>query len=255
VGPDQGASDFVSGAALSIHESNPLLERALVVVAHPDDIDFGMAGTMAVLTSQGVDVAYCLITSGDAGGDDSTLSKEERAEIRESEQTAAAAVVGVTKLTFLRWPDGQVEPTLELRKAIARVIREHRPDLVITQSPERNFERIYASHPDHLAAGEATLRAVYPDARNPHAFPELLAEGYAPHAVPTVWVGGSTPNMVVDITESFSTKIAALRSHVSQVGHRDDLEETMRTWARTNAEVAGLAADRLGETFRIVNTA
>ena len=241
--------------ALAIHQLDPLLKRALVVVAHPDDIDFGMAGTIAVLTGQGVDVAYCLVTSGDAGGDDSTLSREERAAVREAEQTAAAAVVGVTKLTFLGWPDGQVEPTLELRRAISRVIREHRPDLVITQSPERNFERIYASHPDHMAAGEATLRAVYPDARNPHAFPELLSEGYAPHAVATVWVGGSTPNMVVDITESFATKIAALRSHVSQVGHRDDLEETMRTWARTNADVAGLAADRLGETFRVVNTA
>ncbi|MBW4029267.1 MAG: PIG-L family deacetylase [Acidobacteria bacterium] len=214
-----------------------------------------MAGTIAVLTGQGVDVAYCLITSGDAGGDDSTLTKDERAKVRESEQTAAAAVVGVTRLSFLRWPDGQVEPTLELRKAISRVIREHRPDLVITQSPERNFERIYASHPDHMAAGEATLRAVYPDARNPHAFPELLEQGYAPHAVATVWLGGSTPNLVVDITESFATKIAALRSHVSQVGHRVDLEETMRAWATTNAQVAGLAPDRLGETFRVVNTA
>ncbi len=245
----------MSDEALNIHQPDPLLTRALVVVAHPDDIDFGMAGTIAVLTGEGVDVAYCLVTSGDAGGDDSTLSKQERAAIRESEQTAAAAVVGVTKLTFLRWPDGQVEPTLELRKAIARVIREHRPDLVITQSPERNFERIHASHPDHMAAGEATLRAVYPDARNPHAFPELLGEGYAPHTVPLVWVGGSTPNMVVDITESFPTKIAALRSHVSQVGHREDLDEMMRTWASTNAQVAGLAPDRLGETFRVVNTA
>ena len=245
----------MSDTVLKVHQPDPLIQRALVVVAHPDDIDFGMAGTMAVLTSQGVDVAYCLVTSGDAGGDESTLTKQERAEVRESEQTAAAAVVGVTKLTFLRWPDGQVEPTLELRKAIARVIREHRPDLVITQSPERNYERIYASHPDHLAAGEATLRAVYPDARNPHAFPELLAEGYAPHAVATVWVGGNSPNLVVDITESFATKLAALRSHVSQVGHRDDLEETMRNWASANALAAGLGPDRLGETFRVVNTA
>jgi LmbE family N-acetylglucosaminyl deacetylase len=244
----------VSDAAVRLHEPDPSLRRALVVVAHPDDIDFGMAGTMAVLTGEGVDVAYCLVTSGDAGGDDSTHSKEERAAIRESEQTAAAAVVGVTDLTFLRWPDGQVEPTLELRREISRVIRAYRPDLVITQSPERNFERIHASHPDHLAAGEATLRAVYPDARNPHAFPELLAQGYAPHAVSTVWIGGSTPNLVVDITDTFDTKVAALRSHVSQVGRRDDLDEMMRTWAATNARVGGLAPDRLGETFRVVNT-
>ena len=245
----------MSEPALRVYQLDAALTRALVVVAHPDDIDFGMAGTMAVLTGHGVDVAYCLVTSGDAGGDGSTLTREERAAEREREQTAAAATVGVTDLTFLRWPDGRVEPTLELRKAIARVIRSHRPDLVITQNPERNYERIYASHPDHLAAGEATLRAVYPDARNPHAFPELLDEGYAPHAVPTVWVGGLTPNLVVDITDTFATKLAALRRHVSQVGDRADLEDTMRSWATSNAEVAGLPAGRLGETFRVVNTA
>lgn len=241
--------------ALPVFKYDDAVKRALVVVAHPDDVDFGAAGTVAKLTSHGVDVAYCIVTSGDAGGDVSTHSKEERAEIREAEQRAAAGEVGVSELTFLRWPDGQVEPTLELRKAISRVIREHRPDLVITQNPERNFDRIYASHPDHMAAGEAALRAVYPDARNPHAFPELLDEGFAAHAVATVWVGGSTPNLVVDITDTFSTKIAALRSHVSQVGHRDDLEEMMRNWATANAEVGGLATGRLGETFRVVNTA
>ncbi len=245
----------MSDTALRVFQPDPSIERALVVVAHPDDIDFGMAGTMAVLTRAGVQVAYCLVTSGDAGGDDSTHTREERAAIREAEQTAAAAAVGVDSLTFLRWPDGQVEVTLELRKAISRVIRHHRPDLVITQSPERNFDRIYASHPDHMAAGEATLRAVYPDARNPHAFPELLEEGFAPHAVGTVWVGGTSANLVVDITETFATKLSALRRHVSQVGHREDLEETMRTWATTNAEAAGLAPGRLGETFRVVNTA
>lgn len=245
----------MSDAALPVYQLDPSLTRALVVVAHPDDIDFGMAGTMAVLTGHGVDVAYCIVTSGDAGGDASTHTKDERAAIREAEQTAAAAAVGVSTLTFLRWPDGQVEPTLELRKALSRVIRAHRPDLVITQNPERNFERIYASHPDHMAAGEATLRAVYPDARNPHAFPELLEEGFAPHAVATVWVGGSTPNLVVDITDTFASKIAALKSHVSQVGEREDLDEMMRTWATTNAEVGGLPAGRLAETFRVVNTA
>lgn len=245
----------MSDAVTSVYQSDPDLRRALVVVAHPDDIDFGMAGTVAVLTRQGVDVAYCLVTSGDAGGDDSTHSRAERATIREAEQTAAAAAVGVSTLTFLRWPDGQVEPTLKLRKAISRVIREHRPDLVITQSPERNFDRIYASHPDHMASGEAALRAVYPDARNPHAFPELLEEGFAPHAVTTVWLGGSSANLVVDITDTFASKIAALKSHVSQVGHRDDLEETMSKWAIANAQVGGLPDGRLGEIFRVVNTA
>jgi LmbE family N-acetylglucosaminyl deacetylase len=240
--------------ALLVYEANPDINRALAIVAHPDDIDFGMAGTMAVLTGQGVEVSYCLVTSGDAGGDESTLTRDERSAIREAEQTAAAKAVGVTELTFLRWPDGQVEPTLALRKAIARVIRQRRPDLVITQSPERNYERIHASHPDHMAAGEATLRAVYPDARNPHAFPELLGEGFAPHSVPLVWVGSSTPNLVVDITDTFEQKIAALRSHVSQVGDREDVDEMMRAWATTNASLAGLATGRLAESFRVINT-
>jgi LmbE family N-acetylglucosaminyl deacetylase len=231
------------------------IKRALVVVAHPDDVDFGSAGTIAMLTSRGVDVAYCLVTSGDAGGDDSSHTKEERAAIRETEQTAAAKEVGVTKLKFLRWPDGQVEPTLLLRREITRAIREHRPDLVITQSPERNFERIFASHPDHLAAGEATLRAVYPDARNPHAFPELVREGYEPHTVPQVWMAGFKPNMVVDITDTFDRKIAALRQHVSQVGHRDELDKMLREWARTVAKSAELGKGRLAEGYRRIATA
>ena len=145
--------------ALPVFKYNKSIKRALVVVAHPDDVDFGSAGTIATLTGRGVDVAYCLVTSGDAGGDGSTLTREERSEIRETEQRAAGREVGVTNITFLRWPDGQVEPTLLLRREIARVIRTHRPDLVITQSPERNWERMRASHPDHMASGEATMRA------------------------------------------------------------------------------------------------
>jgi LmbE family N-acetylglucosaminyl deacetylase len=231
------------------------LTRALVVVAHPDDVDFGSAGTVATLTSAGVDVAYCIATSGDAGGDDSTLSKEERAEIREAEQTAAAKEVGVSTLTFLRWPDGQVEPSLLLRREISRAIRSHRPDLVITQSPERNYERIYASHPDHLATGEATLRAVYPDARNPHAFPELLREGFEPHAVPEVWISSATPNLVVDITDNFDRKVAALRRHVSQIGNGDGLEERLREWTRKTAKDSDLGKGRLAEAYRRISTA
>jgi LmbE family N-acetylglucosaminyl deacetylase len=225
-----------------------------VVVAHPDDVDFGSAGTVATLTAKGVDVAYCLVTSGDAGGDGSTHTKEERTEIREREQRAAALEVGVTNLTFLRWPDGQVEPTFLLRREISRVIRTHKPDLVITQSPERNYERIRASHPDHLAAGEATLRAVYPDARNPHAFPELVREGLAPHTVPLVWLSGGVPTMVVDITKRFDQKYAALTRHESQVGGNKDLKKMLKTWARTIASNAGLKKDRLAEGFKVVIT-
>lgn len=230
-------------------------QRALVVVAHPDDVDFGFAGTVATLTNLGVDVAYCLVTSGDAGGDDSTETKEERTAIREAEQTAAAKEVGVSDLTFLRFPDGMVEVTLLLRREITRAIRTYKPDLVITQSPERNYDRIRASHPDHLAAGEATLRAVYPDSRNPHAFPDLVREGLAPHTVDTVWLGGANPNMVVDVTEQFPRKIAALRRHVSQVGDGEGLEERLKEWLKRLAKESGLPKGTLAEGYRRITTA
>ncbi len=238
------------------YKKDPKIKRALVVMAHPDDVDFGSAGTVARLTRDGVEVAYCLVTSGDAGGDSSRSTPEERAVTREAEQRAAAEELGVSDLTFLRFGDGRVEVTLELRKAIAQVIREKRPDLVICQSPERNYERIFASHPDHLAAGEATLRAVYPDARNPHAFPELLTEGHQPHAVKTVWLASSNdPTMIVDVTKTFNRKIAALRRHVSQVGDRDDLEATVRQWSRATAKRFKLGKKRLAESYRVITTA
>ncbi len=240
--------------ALPVYAFDKSLKRALVVVAHPDDVDFGTAGTIAYLTNRGVDVAYCLVTSGDAGGDDSTDSREERIAVREAEQTAAAKEVGVTNLTFLHWPDGRVETTMALRREIARVIRTHKPNLVITQSPERNYERIFASHPDHLATGEATLRAVYPDARNPHAFPELIREGFEPFTVSEVWLSGVNPTMVVDITKTFDQKFDALSKHVSQVGTRKGLKKMMRSWSRATAKNAGMKKGKLAEGFRVVAT-
>lgn len=240
--------------ALPVYSFDKSLKRALVVVAHPDDVDFGTAGTIAYLTNRGVDVAYCLVTSGDAGGDDSTDSREERIAVREAEQTAAAKEVGVTNLTFLHWPDGRVETTMALRREIARVIRTHKPNLVITQSPERNYERIFASHPDHLATGEATLRAVYPDARNPHAFPELIREGFEPYTVNEVWLSGVNPTMVVNITKTFDQKFDALSKHVSQVGTRKGLKKMMRSWSRATAKNAGMRKGKLAEGFRVVAT-
>ncbi len=237
------------------YHRDPRFARALVVMAHPDDVDFGAGGTVARLVRDGVNVAYCLVTSGDAGGDSSRATPEERAVTREAEQRAAAAALGVSDLTFLRWPDGRVEVTLELRAALARVIRTQRPDLVICQSPERNYERIFASHPDHMATGEATLRAIYPDARNPHAFPELLAEGLEPHVVGEVWLSTSVgANLVVDITRTFDDKIAALRCHSSQVGDRRGLRKTMRAGARATAARARLGGQRLAESFRVITT-
>jgi LmbE family N-acetylglucosaminyl deacetylase len=229
------------------------LNRVLVVMAHPDDVDFGCAGTIAQLTKAGVEVAYCLVTSGDAGGDESTHTREERSAIREAEQTAAAAKVGVTNLTFLHWPDGMVEPSLELRRDISRVIRRTTPDVVICQNPERNWDRMFASHPDHMAAGEATVRAVYPDARNPHSFPELLREGLAPHAASAIWISGyPEPTMVVDITKVFDQKLDALVCHQSQVGSREEMEPRLREWATAQAKRAGLKKGHLAESFKVV---
>ena len=233
------------------------VERVLVITAHPDDVDFGAAGTVAVMTKAGVEVVYCLVTDGDAGGSDLDTTQEQRAAIRRREQTAAAACVGVDRLIFLGHLDGQVEANLSLRKDLSRVIRQVRPDRVICQSPEINLERIYASHPDHLEAGAGALRAVYPDARNPFAFPELLDnEGLEPHTVPEVWVMAmQSPDVVVDTTKAFDAKLAALSSHVSQVGDGSHLPELLGNWGRMVASAAGLKSSRLAEAFKVVNTA
>ncbi len=237
-------------------DPRPAPERVLVVCAHPDDVDFGAAGTVAALTAAGSTVAYCLVTSGEAGSDHLDLPAEELAALRHREQTAAAAAVGVDDLTFLGHPDGALEPTLAVRRDIAGVIRRFRPDVVITQSPERMLDRIVASHPDHLAAGEATLCAVYPDARNPRAFPELRGEGLEPHVVGEVWLmAHAGADLRIDVTDSFDKKIAALRAHDSQTGHRDDLEEMIRGWLTLNAEAGAMGPGRLAEAFRVVPTA
>src|ERR1019366_7242561 len=217
------------------------VERILVVTAHPDDVDFGAAGSVAVWTDAGIEVAYCIVTDGDAGGSDRSVPRPQMAALRRQEQTAAALVVGVQDITFLGFADGRLSADLELRKAITRVIRRFRPDRVVAQSPERNWARIHASHPDHLAAGEAAICAVYPDARNSFAFPELLEEGLEPHSVPELWVMTTErADRVVDATEFFDLKLAALRSHRSQVGDGEHLGELLRTWMSGTALAAGL---------------
>jgi LmbE family N-acetylglucosaminyl deacetylase len=232
------------------------LERILVVTAHPDDVDFGAAASIAAWTDAGVQVSYCILTDGDAGGFDEGITRAEMARIRREEQTSAAARVGVSDIHFLGHPDGRLQPTIELRRDISRVIRQVRPQRVVTQSPVRNFQRIFASHPDHLACGEATLCAVYPDSRNPFAHPELLEEGWKEHTVAEVWLmGGPDPDTAVDCTATFDRKVAALRSHVSQVGHREDLEEMLRGWMTATAQAHGLPEGHLAEGFRIVPTA
>ena len=224
-------------------------------MAHPDDVDFGAAGTVATWTDAGVEVVYCIVTDGEAGGSDRSVSRADMAALRREEQTAAAKVLGVTELHFLGHPDGRLEPTLELRRDISRVIRIVQPTRVLTQSPERNFVRMYASHPDHLAAGEATLCAVYPDARNPFSFPELLDAGFEPWVVPEVWMMvGASHDMWVDITDTFERKVDALRAHASQTSHMENLTDFLRAWAVAQAEAGGLAEGRLAEGFRVIQT-
>ena len=240
------------GAVLADDE----IERVLVICAHPDDVDFGAAGTVATWTDVGIHVTYCLVTDGDAGGFDPAVARHEIGPIRRREQTAAAAEVGVKDLVFLGYPDGQVESSLALRRDLSRVIRQVRPQRVVTQSSMRNLARIYASHPDHLAVGDAALCAVYPDARNPFTFTELVSEEQLEAwSVAEVWVmGGPDSDQVVDVTEQVERKIAALLQHGSQFTDPSGVAERVRGWLKVTGEQFGLEAGRLGEAFRIVDT-
>ena len=232
------------------------IERVLVISAHPDDSDFGASGTIAQWVKKGIEVSYVFCTNGDQGGEDSGFTKEEMPAIRQREQRLAGEEIGVTDITFLNYVDGHLQPTIELRKDIVRQIRRNRPDRIVCQSPERNWDRIGASHPDHLASGEATVQAVYPDARNPFAFTDLLEkENLAPWRVREIWLMGfANPDHWVDITDTFDLKLAALHAHVSQTAQNKELEVMLRDWGQRNAGFGGLPDGRLAEAFKIVHT-
>ncbi len=226
-----------------------------MVTAHPDDVDFGAAGTVAVWTAAGLTVSYCVCTSGEASGDGSPGMGA----VREAEQRAAASRVGVENVTFLRYPDGPVTPSLELRRDITRVIRRVRPDRVLTWSPEINWDFVPTTHPDHRAVGEATFAAVYPDARNPHAHRSLLTEeGLEPWTVRELWLADGPANLrnhAVDITDAFDKKLAALRSHSSQAGATsEEIEHALRQSHEATAAHFGLGTGRLAECFQVVDT-
>ncbi|HEY0239958.1 MAG TPA: PIG-L deacetylase family protein [Friedmanniella sp.] len=229
------------------------VERALVVAAHPDDADFGSAGTLAGWVDAGIAVTLLLCTRGEQGGFDDT-PRSEMPLIREREQQAASAALGVTDVRFLDGhSDGWLEPTWELQHQIVRVLRQVRPQRVLCQSPQRMLQRLQASHPDHLAAGEATVRAVYPASENRFAWPELLDEGLEPWKVTELWLMAhpDSPH-VVDITDRFDRKVAALQAHASQTAHLGDgLEQMLRGWNEGNAARAGLAPGRLAESFAV----
>jgi len=232
------------------------IERVLVVTAHPDDCDFAAAGTIALWIAKGIKVSYCICTNGDQGGEDPTVPRDEMPKIRQKEQRDAGVAVGVTDITFLNYRDGWLEPTIELRKDIVRQIRISKPDRMVIQSPERNWDRLFSSHPDHMAAGEAAIQAVYPDSRNAFAFEDLLKnEGLEPWRVKEVWVMSTqNPDHFVDITTTFDKKMKALHSHVSQTAHNENLENMVREWGERNALANNLPNGSVAEVFKIVNT-
>jgi len=225
------------------------------VFAHPDDVDFGAGGTVAQWVDAGIEVSYLLVTRGDAGGFDDT-PREQMPVLREAEQRAAADAIGVKQVEFLSgYADGTLSPTLSLRRDIAAAIRRFRPDRVLTSSPLRRWDAIGASHPDHLAVGEATTCAVYPDARNPFAFPELLADGLAPWTVREIWyTGGPNPDHPVEVTQTYPRKLAALRAHATQTSHLPDLDGMLRERMARSAAAAGLPEGSLAEVFTVVRT-
>ncbi|MGP4015438.1 PIG-L deacetylase family protein [Saccharopolyspora sp. 5N708] len=236
-------------------EASTAVRRALVITAHPDDVDFGAAGTVASWIAAGVQVAYCVCTSGGAGGFDD-MPREDMPRVREEEQRAAAAAVGVTDVRFLGHRDGQVTASLQLRRDITKMIRTVRPDRVISHSPEINWTHLPTAHPDHRAVGEATLAAIYPDARNGFAYPELLEQGLQPWTVNELWMSGSPEeriNCAVDVTDYFEAKLAALAAHRSQTAHLDDLEGMIRRHLARMADRHGMAG-RLAEAFHVVDT-
>src|SRR5215208_5911168 len=221
-------------------------ETYMLVVAHPDDAEFSSAGTIARLTREGKRVVIIQVTSGDKGTSNPEIPPEQLAEIREAEELEAARRLGVAETVFLRLTDGELEPNLEFREKIVRMIRTHRPDVIITHDPYRP----YALHPDHRAVGFATTDATYPTARDPLYFPEQLQEGLEPHKTAEIWFfGPEQPDKVVDITGTFDRKIDALRAHVSQVGDGAELESRMRDRARELAEGQPF---ELGEAFKVV---
>jgi LmbE family N-acetylglucosaminyl deacetylase len=208
----------------------PGSERVLMISPHPDDVDFGCAGTIAKWTRMGMEVVYVICTSGDKGTDDFQTKPEVLAAVREAEQRRAADVVGVREVTFLRFKDGELENNRDFREVLVRMIRTVRPDIVLSMDPANTcFENPYVSHSDHRAAALAVFDAVYPAARNRNFFPEQMADGLMPHSVDKIYFSGTDrPNTWIDISETIDLKIGALRCHESQMADFEDLEAWVR---------------------------
>ena len=219
--------------------------KVLVVVAHPDDAEFMCAGTVARWTAEGREVVYGLVTSGDKGSADPDVVPAELALLREAEQREVCRILGVETVDFLRYADGMVQNTLELRKDIVRLIRRHRPSAVVTQDPTVRWWGGYVNHPDHRNTGDAALDAVFPSARDVHMYPELaMNEGLGAHVVEHLYLGArdERADVFFDVTATVETKIRALRAHGSQMrGVGPEFDERIRGWLRSNGEPKGIA--------------
>lgn len=228
--------------------------RALVIAAHPDDADFGAGGLIATWTAAGCEVTVLCVTDGDSGGFDADVERADVPGIRRAEQQAAADALGVQECVFLGRPDGWVVVDRDLRLELARTIRRVRPEVVVTHAAERNYRFVYLYHPDHLATGAAALAAVYPDARNEFAFPELDLE---PWEVAQVWqFGGPEDTVAVDVTDVFEAKVKACSAHDSQTPMLDHgVEAQLRDDLGRTAREHGLPDGRLAEAFRVIDTA
>lgn len=211
-------------------------ESVLLIQAHPDDAEFSCAGTIAKWAAAGAEIHYCSITSGDKGSADAQMTGVSLANMREGEQRRACEILGVKSVTFLGYQDAMLVSDLNLRRELVRVMRTIRPTTLVCQDPTMRYGgREYINHPDHIAAGEASLAAVFPSTRDRMTFPELLQEGLEPHTIPNVYIyGAAEPDCWVDITSAIETKIAALKAHASQLGEWDPTE-MMYEWATRSA--------------------
>jgi len=225
-------------------------KRVMVIVAHPDDIEFSCSGTIARWVREGAEGCYVLCTSGDVGIAEAGMTKARATEIRETEQRAAAAVVGVTNVVFLREPDGMLEATMELRKRLVREIRKFRPDTIICGDPQALWAGDgYINHPDHRAAGLAAVDAIFPAAGQPNLFQELEAEGLTAHKPYKVYVTSwDTATTFVNISDVIDLKIQALREHKSQMGEWDP-EKQVREWAAERAKGKEM---EYAEAYRVI---
>ena len=225
-------------------ETENEFSRGMVVIAHADDAEYGCSGTVAKLCADGWEMTYVLCTDGSKGSADREISEKELSAIRREEQVNAGKVLGLKDVAFLGYPDSYLEPTLDVRRDIAREIRRYKPDVVICQYPLRTLDGGWGvGHPDHLAAGEATLAAVFPTARDHMTFPELVDEGFEPHKVGEVWImGHPEPDVFIDVTDHMETAVKALAKHTTQTGGRPytELLPRMREWRRRGSVGTGI---------------